>query len=65
VGGYASLPLFENFEGDWISRAATRDVPSLYVVNSPATDNNSWSRNDDGEKEAPGAVRMETILGRS
>ncbi|HEX2934968.1 MAG TPA: PKD domain-containing protein [Bacteroidales bacterium] len=50
VGGYASLPLFENFEGDWISRAATRDVPSLYVVNSPATDNNSWSRNDDGEK---------------
>jgi PKD repeat protein len=48
VGGYASLPYSESFEGQWINRGDIRDVPSVYVKNTPATGDNSWSRNDDG-----------------
>jgi PKD repeat protein len=48
VGGYASLPYSENFENPWINRDNTRDVPSVYIKNNPATGDNSWSRDDDG-----------------
>jgi hypothetical protein len=31
-----------------MNKGATRDVPSIYAVNSPATTDSSWSRSDDG-----------------
>jgi hypothetical protein len=45
---YATLPFLEDFEGTWISRCNTRDVPSNNWRNSPATGNLSWRRDDDG-----------------
>jgi PKD repeat protein len=45
---YATLPFSEDFETDWIDLNDTRDVPSQYWKNSPATGNDSWSREDDG-----------------
>ena len=45
---YAALPFSEDFEGTWISRCNTRDVPSNNWRNSPATGNLSWRRDDDG-----------------
>jgi hypothetical protein len=52
VQGYAPLPFAENFNGTWINKVNTRDVPSLYWVNSPVTGNNSWRRDDDGTSAA-------------
>lgn len=46
---YASLPFNEQFEGAWVNKNATRDVPSAYWKNTPATTDSSWSRDDDGE----------------
>jgi PKD repeat protein len=48
AGGYASLPFYEDFEYVWVSKDKIRDVPSWYANNTPATGNNSWSRDDDG-----------------
>lgn len=48
VDGYLPLPLDETFESEWISKDYNRDVPAIYANNTPATGNNSWSRNDDG-----------------
>ncbi|MGE4288552.1 MAG: two-component regulator propeller domain-containing protein [Salinivirgaceae bacterium] len=45
---YASLPVNESFDGTWIDKDDTRDVPSIYWKNTPATGNNSWRRFDDG-----------------
>jgi len=47
VGGYASLPFVENFDGTWINFQNVRDVPSVYWTNTPSTGNNSWRRDDD------------------
>jgi hypothetical protein len=45
---YATVPFLEDFEGTWISRCNTRDVPSNNWRNTPATGNLSWRRDDDG-----------------
>jgi hypothetical protein len=50
--GYAPLPFSENFDGTWINILNTREVPSVYWVNTPNTGNNSWRRNDDGAAAA-------------
>ncbi len=49
---YASIPFLESFE-TWTNRCGTNDVPvdannNIYWANSPATGNNSWRRNDQG-----------------
>ena len=50
--GYASIPFNESFNGTWVNYMNTRDVPSTYWVNTPATGNNSWRRDDDGAAAA-------------
>lgn len=45
---YATLPFIETFDNEWINKDDTREVPSFYWKNTPATGNNSWRRNDDG-----------------
>jgi len=45
---YATLPFTETFDNLWINYYNTRDIPSQYWTNTPATGDNSWSRNDDG-----------------
>ena len=45
---YATLPFRETFENAWINKDGTRDVPSNYWKNTPATTDSSWSREDDG-----------------
>ena len=49
---YAALPVTESFEGTWISRCNTRDVPTNNWRNTPATGDNSWRRDDDGTSAA-------------
>lgn len=48
VPSYASLPYTESFEGPWVDKLATRDVPTVNWVNTPASGNTSWRRDDDG-----------------
>lgn len=48
VQGYAPIPLTESFDGIWIDKFATRDVPTLFWNNNPATGESSFRRNDDG-----------------
>ena len=48
INAYAAIPFYEDFEQSWINRDDIRDVPSIYWKNTPATGNNSWSRDDDG-----------------
>jgi hypothetical protein len=50
--GYAALPFAENFDDTWISVMNTREVPSVYWLNTPNTGNSSWRRNDDGTSAA-------------
>lgn len=45
---YATLPFTESFENSWINACNTKDVPSNFWRNTPATGNSSWRRNDDG-----------------
>ncbi len=47
VQPYAPIPFFEGFDSLWINKNATRDVPSNFWANIPATGNNSWRRNED------------------
>ncbi|MDB5267743.1 MAG: hypothetical protein JWP58_783 [Hymenobacter sp.] len=49
---YAALPVTESFEGTWISRCGTNDVPTNNWRNTPVTGNNSWRRDDDGVSAA-------------
>ncbi|MFD2720683.1 fibronectin type III domain-containing protein [Hymenobacter monticola] len=44
---YAPLPVVESFEGTWLDVCSTRDAPSAFWRNTPATGNNSWRRDDD------------------
>ncbi|MBF9221173.1 fibronectin type III domain-containing protein [Hymenobacter ruricola] len=44
---YATLPVIESFENTWLDVCSTRDAPSAFWRNSPATGNNSWRRDDD------------------
>lgn len=48
VKGFAPIPYAESFDGTWINGSSTRDIPSFYSNNTPATGNNSWRRDDDG-----------------
>ncbi|WP_210519806.1 fibronectin type III domain-containing protein [Hymenobacter terricola] len=45
---YATLPVTESFENTWVNGCNTRDVPSTFWRNTPATGNASWRRDDDG-----------------
>jgi hypothetical protein len=45
---FAALPFTENFDGTWINKLDTNDVPSIYWLNTPAMGNQSWRRNDEG-----------------
>ena len=45
---YAALPVVEGFEGTWLSRCDTREVPTNNWRNTPATGDPSWRRDDDG-----------------
>ena len=49
---YTTLPVAESFENTWISRCATREVPTNSWRNTPTTGNNSWRREDDGASAA-------------
>lgn len=48
---YATVPYFQSFE-TWANYCGTKDVPvdsaQNFWTNSPATGNNSWRRNDEG-----------------
>ncbi|HOY31959.1 MAG TPA: T9SS type A sorting domain-containing protein [Bacteroidales bacterium] len=48
VQAYGDLPFAENFNGVWIDKRNSNDVPSLYWNNTPEYGNNSWRRNDEG-----------------
>ncbi|MGI4865048.1 MAG: beta strand repeat-containing protein [Janthinobacterium lividum] len=45
---YAAVPYTQGFENTWLSRCNTGDVPDANWLNTPATGNNSWRRDDDG-----------------
>jgi trimeric autotransporter adhesin len=45
---YTTLPFVEHFDKVWVNNTNTRDVPSKYWKNTPATTDSSWSRDDDG-----------------
>ncbi|MGI4874681.1 MAG: beta strand repeat-containing protein [Janthinobacterium lividum] len=45
---YASLPYTQDFEGTWISRCGTKEVPDNNWANLPVTGDTSWRRDDDG-----------------
>ncbi len=45
---YAPLPYSQDFESTWINKNGLRDVPGLNWLNTPATGNTSWRRQDDG-----------------
>jgi hypothetical protein len=45
---YAAVPYTQDFEAAWLSRCNTSDVPSANWLNTPATGNNAWRRDDDG-----------------
>jgi hypothetical protein len=44
---YATLPYNEGFEA-WGDKCADQDIPSVNWVNTPATGDNSWRRQDEG-----------------
>ncbi len=48
IQGYAVIPFLEDFDGTWINKNATRDVPTGYWANTPISGNQSWRRFDDG-----------------
>ena len=48
VQDYAIIPFYEGFDSTWVNKNNTRDVPSMFWTNTPATGNNSWRRVDDG-----------------
>ncbi|NTW33844.1 MAG: T9SS type A sorting domain-containing protein, partial [Bacteroidetes bacterium] len=48
VQSYTSLPFAENFDGTWVNKIDTNDVPSTYWINTPAFGNQSWRRDDEG-----------------
>jgi hypothetical protein len=50
--GFASIPYFQNFDSTWVNKYANHDVPDAYWMNTPATSNNSWRRDDDGASAA-------------
>ncbi len=45
---YALLPFEENFDGVWINKKDSNDVPSIFWDNTPEHGNNSWRRDDEG-----------------
>lgn len=49
---YTTLPYTESFEATWMNGCSTRDVPNASWFNTPATGNNSWRRDDDGNSAA-------------
>lgn len=50
IGSYATLPYYQNFDGTWVNKSGTRDVPDgFWVTTYDATDADTWwRRNDDG-----------------
>ena len=45
---FASLPYSQNFEATWMDNNGTHDVPDAHWLNTPATGDESWRRQDDG-----------------
>lgn len=45
---FASLPYSQNFEATWVDNNSTRDIPDTHWLNTPATGDESWRRQDDG-----------------
>jgi len=48
VNAYAALPFEENFDGVWIDKKDSNDVPSIFWNNIPGHGNTSWRRDDEG-----------------
>jgi hypothetical protein len=48
IQAFASIPYSQNFDGTWIDKADNHDVPDLYWLNTPATTDNSFRRDDEG-----------------
>ncbi|HNZ42092.1 MAG TPA: T9SS type A sorting domain-containing protein [Bacteroidales bacterium] len=48
INAYATLPFEENFDGVWINKKDSNDVPSIFWNNTPVRGNNSWRRDDEG-----------------
>ena len=48
IQAYASIPYSQNFDGTWIDKSDYHDVPDLYWLNTPATTDNSFRRDDEG-----------------
>ena len=48
VQSYGTIPYLQHFDNIWTSKLATDDAPDQYWLNTPATGNNSWRRDDDG-----------------
>ncbi|NVO03968.1 MAG: hypothetical protein HXX09_14830, partial [Bacteroidetes bacterium] len=53
---YAPVGYTTSFEGNWVSRCGTREIPDNFWVGSPITGDNSWRRDDDGAAAAWGSV---------
>jgi hypothetical protein len=49
VTSWASMPFLETFDGAWINKNDTLDVPAAYWNNTPAFGNQSWRRDDEGD----------------
>ena len=52
VQAYAPIPFNEGNDSTWVNKLNTRDVPSVYWINTAYTGNNSWRRDDDGTAAA-------------
>lgn len=52
----ASVPFTEHFDSTWTDKYSTHDAASVYWINTPATGNNSWRRDDDGASAGWGAM---------
>ncbi|NVO02715.1 MAG: T9SS type A sorting domain-containing protein [Bacteroidetes bacterium] len=52
VQSFATLPYVQNFDAVWINKNDNHDVPDNFWVNTPATGNNSWRRDDEGSTAA-------------
>ncbi len=48
----STTPYMQDFETAWLSRCNTNDAPSANWLNTPATGNTSWRRDDDGASAA-------------
>ncbi|MBU1718601.1 MAG: T9SS type A sorting domain-containing protein [Bacteroidetes bacterium] len=48
ISNYATLPYYQSFDGTWVNKNNTEDVPDGFWLTAPATGDNSWRRQDRG-----------------